>query len=571
MRGRSVCTAAAAVAVLGLLAPVAGAHRSDGYGSKKGQLTAQASFLTQVDRADVTFQPIITVGETLKSGFRFEAVPDGIAMRKDKKGRVTVWVNHETSIGPFPYVPAAPTAANGENDFDSSQVSELTLNRKTGGVIAGRFAITSAEGFQRFCSNFLATRKEGFDRDILFTNEESPEWIARVAPDFTAAIGNPANRQSGVTVAYDVKRKKTHVIWGMGRFNHENTVAIPGFRKKVVTLSGDDTFLSNPAQSQVYSYIARSAKKLLQDKGDLWAFVGDDPAINDYYDFLPGSTQSVSGHFIKVPKDVATGRKADGSDVVAADFGYPAPTAAEFATDALGNPADGPQWVLEHWGDLNNVFQFVRIEDIAYDKRHGMSNVVYLVDSGRGRAGAAPAAGLSTNGRIWKMVLDKDDPTIVTSLSIFHEGDDNPVKTPGEIHQPDNIETTKNSLLITEDPGSAQQFPAGSTLPNATSARVWRIPLDGSPAEVVAKVDHYADGGPTDVDGRAPGNWGAWEASGIVDASKAFGPGAFLIDVQAHTLWVEKGPGADRNGDGQPDYTNKREGGQLILMRIPGA
>jgi hypothetical protein len=46
---------------------------------------------------------------------------------------------------------------------------------------------------------------------------------------------------------------------------------------------------------------------------------------------------------------------------------------------------------------------------------------------------------------------------------------------------------------------------------------------------------------------------------------------AFLIDVQAHTLWVERAPGDDNSGDGQPDFTYKREGGQLLLLRVPGA
>jgi hypothetical protein len=72
------------------------------------------------------------------------------------------------------------------------------------------------------------------------------------------------------------------------------------------------------------------------------------------------------------------------------------------------------------------------------------------------------------------------------------------------------------------------------------------------------------------VDGRPAGNWGAWETTGIVDASDAFGPGYFLINVQAHTLWVEKAPGEDNNGDLQPDFTYKREGGQLLLIKIPG-
>ena len=148
------------------------------------------------------------------------------------------------------------------------------------------------------------------------------------------------------------------------------------------------------------------------------------------------------------------------------------------------------------------------------------------------------------------MVLDPNDPTMVTSLSIAVEGDDNPVKTLGEIHQPDNIETTQTGFLVTEDPGSSQQFVlADQGLPNATTARLWYVPFSGSP-EVVVKIDQSADGGPTDV-GPAPtgnlsiGNWGAWETTGIVDASAAFGPGAFLINVQAHTLWVEKAPGTD--------------------------
>jgi hypothetical protein len=159
----------------------------------------------------------------------------------------------------------------------------------------------------------------------------------------------------------------------------------------------------------------------------------------------------------------------------------------------------------------------------------------------------------------------------VTSLTVFVEGDDNPVKTLSEVHQPDNIETTPNGLLLTEDPGSSQQFPVGSSDPAATTARLWHVPFaNPGAAEVVAKVNQSADGGPTDVDGRTAGNQGAWESSGIVDASKAFGPGAFLIDVQAHTLWVEKAPGDDNNGDGQPDFTYKREGGQLALIRIPG-
>jgi len=602
MRKRERVIQAALVAVVvavGAAVATAG-HDGDGF------VTAQPKMLTGV-MPGVQITPLLTVGDELPGGYTYESIPDGIAL--DPKGKdVDVWVNHETGRVPFPFSLAAPTsgnpgALNNENDFDNAQLSHLVLD-KTGRVQSGEFAISSSAGYQRFCSNFLATKEQGFDRDILFTNEETPDYVARQAESWPPSPA--AQKEAGVVIALDVKDGTYHPIYGMGRHNHENAVAIPGFKENVV-LSGDDTFTSGPltsvspsagdpdgmpvtglgevpGQSQLYSYIAKDTKTLLNDGGDLWAFVSDTPGVKNYYDVLPGSGTQVQGHFIKVPKMVATGLKPDGTEVKATDLGYPLPpTNGSWQTDlrsATPVGIDGPQWVLEYWSDLNNVFQFVRIEDIAYDRLH--DNVVYVVDSGRGRTptqlvDTPPFA--STNGRVWKMVFDKKDPTVVTSLTVFVEGDDHAVKTLDEIHQPDNVETTKKGILLTEDPGSSQQFPSGSTDPSATTARLWYVPFDGTPA-VVAKIDQSADGTAIDK-GPAPGsntlsigNWGAWETTGIVDASKAFGKDMFLINVQAHTLWIDRARDLDNDAFapiGTPDYTEKKEGGQLLLLNIPGA
>jgi hypothetical protein len=587
-RARVPLLAAAAVALTAVVTSAASAD------NKSGFQTSRPSMLTAV-KSGVQVAPLLTVGDTLSSGYRFEAIPDGISVMPRGQGRVDLFVNHETSKVPFPFVTAGPTAANSENDFDNAQVSRLILNQHSAGVLNGSFVIDSSEGYQRFCSNYLATEKEGFDRDILFTNEESPDYAFRQENSWPPPIGSPAEKEAGVVVALDAKNGKHHPVYGMGRHNHENDVAIPGFDDLVV-LSGDDTFTSGPltdptdttppianlapAQSQLYSYIASDTDSLLADEGDLWAFVSDDPNLNDYYDFTPSlsSTQHTSGHFVKVPRNIATGLDTDGSELKAADVGFPQPPTDGTwqrdlrTTTPLG--IDGPQWVLEYWSDTHGVFQFVRVEDIAYDKRPGMGNVVYVVDSGRGSSGQG--AGISTNGRVWKMVLDPDHPTVVTSLSVLVEGDDSVVKTLNEIHQPDNVESTATGLLVTEDPGSSQQFTAAqqvSDAARATTARLWWVPFAaGAAPQVVVKIDQSADGGPTDVDGRAAGNWGAWETSGIVDASAAFGPGSYLIDVQAHTLWVEKAPGEDTfvDANSDPDFTYKREGGQLLLLKIPG-
>jgi hypothetical protein len=487
-----------------------------------GFLTSQSAMMTPLV-AGSSVTPIITVGDSVRD-YRFEAIPDGISLDPNGNGTVDVYVNHETSTVPFPFTPGAG-AAN-QNDFDNAQVSRLRLNQHSAGVLKGDLTITSAENFQRFCSNYLATAKEGFDRPIFFTNEETSDFVNRTGAAFPAG---PGAEQAGVVVATDVRSGNHKVIYGMGRLNHENDVAVPGYGRPVV-LSGDDTFSSNPASSQLYSYQAASTDALWNDDGQLYGFVSDNAAVDDYYDFPVGSSMSVSGHFVQLPK----------------------------------NAAQGDQTALENASDAAHVFQFVRLEDIAYDKRPGLQNVVYLADTGRGSNSASGNAFASTNGRIWKLMLDPNDSTHVLSLSVYIEGDDNPVKTLNEIHQPDNLETTPNGLYITEDPGSSQQFPVGSTDPAATPARLWQHLFTTGLDTPVAKVDQSADEGPTDVDSTTtPGALGSWESTGVVDASSIFGPGAFLINVQAHTLWIEQAPG--------PDWTYKREGGQMMLLRIPGA
>jgi hypothetical protein len=555
-----------AVAVAGVALVVIASASADGRGSFK---TSQPAMLSSdVPNSRVT--PIITVGDTLASGYRFESIPDGIAWRSVGFFPTTVdlYVNHETSTVPFPYTPSAPTEANSQNDYDNSQLSHLVLSRNSSpAVVSGEYAITSSENYQRFCSNFLATTSaQGFNRPLLFTNEEGIDWVKRTGKAFPATIGAADARQIGAVVAHDPRTGATRPIWGLGRLNHENSVAIPGFGHPVL-LTGDDAFVNVPAQSQVYSYMASDADAVWNDQGDLWAFVSDTAGINDYDDIAPGTNPQLTGHFVKVPKNIATGRKPDGTDLMSTDVGYPPPPNTGWQT-VNGVGIDGPQWVLEHWSDLNDVFQFTRIEDMAYDKRDGMQNVVYMADSGRGIAGA-PQPGRSTNGRIWKMVLDKTDPTKVTSLTILIDGDTLPVKAPGAVHQPDNLESTVNGLLITEDPGSSQQFNPGEA--DATTARLMHYRFSNGALTVAARVDQSADEGPTDVDAAPAGRLGAWESTGVVDASSAFGPDTFLINVQAHTLWVEKGPGFDDVPPPGPDYTFKREGGQLLLIRIPGA
>jgi hypothetical protein len=483
--------------------------------------------------------PIISVGDTV-GGYMFESIPDGIALeRLNGNGTFDVLVNHETSLVPFPAT---------RSDFTNSLVSRLRLQQHGGGVLKGEYAIPSSANYQRFCSNFLVGPAQGFERELLLTNEEARDIVLRSGYAWhppSVSLTEPSAEQAGVVVALDVKSNTFLSIYGMGRHNHENSVAVPGYGHPVV-LSGDDTF-DAPA-SQLYMYSAPSGTAVWNDQGKLYALVSDNPAVNDYGDFPAAG--SVSASFVEVPRMIATGKRPDGTDVTSADFGYPAPPA--------GIP-NGPQWVLEYWShNVVRAFQFIRVEDIAYDRN--TSNVIYFADTGEPRAipdgagrlsrGPSGTRGAYPNGRIFRLVLDPGNPLKVTSLSVLADFDAGGYSNPAVPHQPDNVETTGRSLYFQEDPGSHNQGAA------VGYAKIWRFTLPAGPLVPVAQVNQSQ---------RPDLPIGNWESSGIVDASSVFGPGAFLVDVQAHGYEIATAPSPF------PGVTYMREAGQLLLFREPGA
>jgi hypothetical protein len=495
-----------------------------------GFFTAQPSMLT-LRTPGSSALPIISVGDTLPDGYRFEAIPDGIGIALNGVGTVDVFVTHETSLVPFPYTVTGATAT-GQSDFDNAQVSHLLLHKKSAGVMRGWMDIDSSANYQRFCSAFMADRQHGFLTPIFFANEEATDFIS--PPPLLAWPPDPANqRQAGLVVALDTLTGQTYEIPGLGRMNHENTVVVPGGWDQVVVLTDDDTFSAPSAQ--LYMYLADSPGRLLADRGGLYAFVSDNAAINDYGDLPPGT--SVSGHFIPVPREIAL----------------------------------GDQTPLENWSNANNVFQFIRTEDLAYDKND--PRVVYIADTGEPRAIADPVTGRLRrgpagtlgpypNGRVFKMVLNASDPLVVDSLSVVIDGDAGGYNNPAALHNPDNLDTSANSLMIQEDPGSHNSFAPGA----GPAARIWRYELATGVLSVVAEVNQSAD---------PAARLGAWESSGIVDASAAFGPGTWLVTIQAHTLFVESETRTVIDTSRTPPVTAtllfKREGGQLLLLTVPGS
>ena len=474
--------------------------------------------------------PLINSGETF-DGVRFQGIPDGIgAVPGD--GWVDLYVTHEESWVPF----------GGFADLQASSVSRVRVDTEEQEVIELEVALGPGAGFVRFCSAFMAGPEHGFANYTFLVNEEADETIHPVPPGavYGADPSLAPNRQAGYSVWLDTATGEFDVMSRAGRHNHENTVVIPGGWDNLAALSGDDTFTA--ATSQLYMYTANDAGQLMADKGQLWAFqvtATDEGPLADPYDAFNNANDFLeitnnesgpwSGRFIHVPTDIAR-----------------------------GVTAEAPQLALENWSNANNVFQFVRVEDVAYDPDN--PRVVYFADTGSTRLAEnpdtgrmhRPAVGVTSNGRVFKMVLNERDPRIVDEFSVLT--DSVPVPPGGNpatgvaFVNPDNMDVGHTSLMLQEDSASAND--------------VWQYSLSAGTWTKVASVT---------------GTGSSAESSGIISLEDiaGFDPGWWALDVQGHqniaafTIpgfnWV--GPPSSATGP----YSKRLEEGQLLLMYIPGS
>ena len=500
-----------------------------------------------------TVVPLINSGQTF-DGITFEGIPDGLGVAPVGQGQryVDVYVAFEQSHVPF----------GGFADFEDSSVQRARLDLKTMQITKLDEVLPPSAGFIRFCSAFMAGPREGFRDYTFMVNEESNDVLdipsgAPYGPD--PALG--VYRQAGYSVYLDTKTGTYDEVSGLGRHNHENTVVVPGGWDSIAALSGDDTF-DAPA-SQLYLHLSDNAAAFKADEGTLYAFqvtstngtpLADPTAAfngaNDYHEITLGNTWA--GRFIPVPDDIARGMTGT-----------------------------APQKALEDWSNANNVFQFIRVEDIAYDPDD--PNVVYFADTGerrsltdaewtvldtrggtanraatgrlhRGLSAAtiggisypADPAGQHANGRVFKIVLNEDDPLVVDAFSIVHDADVQFAEGSTRMRNPDNLAVGHDSIMVQED---------------TSAAKVWRYSLAAGSWTQVARVTH-----PTSPD--------AGESSGIIDMSEWLGAGWWALTVQSHVnLPGTTGPFTYTTPiTGVPiTYNARREDGQLVLIQVPGS
>ena len=353
-----------------------------------------------------------------------------------------------------------------------AKVSKITID-ENGRVISGELIENGTGKYERFCSATIF-RENGFKNPLFVTNEEIEE---------------------GIVVAYDtVTKNKTEMPW-LGKFSHENTILVPNKNNKTLVFITED---GEPSQSQLYMFMSDTPTNFLNGIGQLYVLIGENN-ITSFQDLQKGIIYN--GYFQPVTWNWMTQNSTE----------------------------------LEKEVQDLNALDFMRLEDADYNKVD--SSIIYITDTGSDEYGERYEDGRLYQFEIIEHSFNQSNNANIPNnnykvkFSIPLDGDDG-----DDLRNPDNIATSKKSIMIQEDLNDYNIIDGG------VNARILKYDLTNHNLNPVAMVDQSQDVSHPKA--------GEWESSGIIEVFDIFGNGYWLLDIQAHTLG---------------------ESGQLLLMNNPGS
>ncbi len=283
--------------------------------------------------------------------------------------------------------------------------------------------------------------------------------------------------------------------------------------------------------------------------GQTVVFMGDDDSSNDYpeahFAMYVGSRGDLSSGNLYMLRGTNPVETAPGAGGQLFEMGMAESTEYDV------------EWVEVTERTLNELNQegidslaigFQRIEDI--DWRRGSADAnreVYFNATGRYRADNPDLADRGTTfGRVYKLVLNPDDPIGPAKLEVVMDGDLEGGKADG-MHSPDNIVVTENYAYIQEDPNGYADLNADIT----GFAKLWQLDLNtGAVAEVMEcnQVAATTMGiGSTDR---------YWEITGLIDVTDIIGATTptFIGGAQVHGWNYGSQPESAIRADGAKFY-----------------
>ncbi len=277
-------------------------------------------------------------------------------------------------------------------------------------------------------------------------------------------------------------RAVPQMLTAMGQWSTENAVAIgqDAYENKTVVFIGDDHSDNNTPSGQLGMYVGDRADLL---GGKLYTLKVDSPGINFEMDMVEG--QEYDASFVEMNE-----RNID---------------------------------LLDAECQAKGSMGFSRLEDIDW-RRGDSSNQreLYFAVTGRDKAGLV---GKGTKyGRVYKVVLNEDDPTGPAKITCILDGD----KVGGianGFHSPDNITVTENFAYIQEDPNGYFDAPE-----KMHYARLYQYNLNTGEMKTVLECNQQV---------ASAAGYGredsTWEITGMIDVSDILQvEDTFIVMTQNH-------------------------------------
>ena len=207
--------------------------------------------------------------------------------------------------------------------------------------------------------------------------------------------------------------------------------------------------------------------------------------------------------------------------------------------------------LLDTESKTKGVMGFSRLEDIDWRRGSAKNNrEIYFCVTGRKKDGLVGKG--TIYGRIYKVVLNENDPTKLGTITCVLDGDLANGKAKS-FHSPDNILVTQNYAYIQEDPNG--YFDGAD---KTHYARLYQYNLLTKELKTVLECDQLL---------AASNGYGtiskAWEITGMIDISETIGKdNTFLLITQNHG-WNREGF-TDPNAN--PDLEHRNEGSMLYVI-----
>lgn len=370
--------------------------------------------------------------------------------------------------------------------------------------IKGEYIVDGIGGMTRLCSATLVEPKvHGFGPVFLTAGESGEESMVHAIDPM--GFVNDRSRTDRVKPA-------------LGKASMENAVPLPA------DVSGNGTYILI-GEDQGYSTSHQSAGQLIMyyspnrgdlENGKLYALKRKDNTLTEG-SMTKNNTYDVE--FVEIPN----AKNLTGAEINAANI-------------------------------ANNALRFSRVEDVDYRKGKGNGNEIYFTATGQA-SGGAPVDGYTMWGRVYKLVLDKNN-MFAGKLEIIAEGDSNPGN---DLINPDNLCVTENYVYIQED-GDSYYAAANH------DSYIWQYSMATKSYKPWLNMKHNRGNTEWFQMFDQSGNlnkFGSWEYGAMVDVSDLVGiPGTFAVNIHPHT-WQKP---EFANADGSGTQTNK-EGGQIVLIK----